>query len=122
MKELKDIFESKKTFLIGIELVNTRGIAQQENSSKIIEFAEELSRDDKVSWLSITDNAGGNPMLAPDYLGRKVRENGKNTIIHISCKDLNRNGLESIVFLEITLLKDTVDWLSLFLTSTPWAC
>jgi len=98
MNELKEIFESKKSFLIGVELVTTRGIAQQENGSRIIGFAEELSNDDKVSWLSITDNAGGNPMFAPDYLGKKIMENGKNTIIHISCKDFNRNGLESIAW------------------------
>jgi methylenetetrahydrofolate reductase (NADPH) len=48
-----------------------------------------------VDWVSITDNAGGNPMLAPSALGGPIRDAGRDVVIHLSCKDLNRNGLES---------------------------
>ncbi|MFH2094212.1 MAG: methylenetetrahydrofolate reductase C-terminal domain-containing protein [Bacteroidota bacterium] len=98
MKSLKEIFEGENGFLLGLELVTTRGIAQQENSRKVIKFAEDLSKDTRVNWLSITDNAGGNPMFAPDYLGKKIMDWGKNTIIHVACKDFNRNGLESLAW------------------------
>ncbi|MBU1719373.1 MAG: methylenetetrahydrofolate reductase, partial [Bacteroidetes bacterium] len=95
---LKDLFESKEKFLLGIELVTTRGIAQQKNSQGVISFADELAKDNTLNWISITDNAGGNPMFAPDYLGKRIMENGKHTIIHIACKDFNRNGLESMAW------------------------
>lgn len=95
---LKELFEKKEKFLLGIELVTTRGIADQKNSQTLINFADELSRDKELDWLSITDNAGGNPMFAPDFLGKKIKENGKEVIIHIACKDFNRNGLESLAW------------------------
>ncbi|MCK4287609.1 MAG: methylenetetrahydrofolate reductase C-terminal domain-containing protein, partial [Bacteroidales bacterium] len=81
-----------------VELVNTRGIIQQKNSLKVLTLAENLSNDDRIDWLSITDSAGGNPTISPDLLGGKIMGSGKNIIIHISCKDLNRNGLESLVW------------------------
>jgi len=97
MKEsLQHLFTSdEKPFLLGAELVTTRGIILQEDSRKISGFAEALCEDDRLDWISITDNAGGNPMLSPDHLGRKVLEAGKHPIIHITCKDRNRNALES---------------------------
>ena len=48
-----------------------------------------------IDWISITDNAGGNPQLAPLVLGRPILYAGKEVVIHLTCKDLNRNGLES---------------------------
>ncbi len=54
-----------------------------------------MSSDPDVDWVSITDNAGGNPQLAPHALGKPILYTGKEVVIHLSCKDLNRNGLES---------------------------
>ena len=34
-------------------------------------------------------------MLAPTALGRPILYAGKEVVIHLSCKDFNRNGLES---------------------------
>ena len=48
-----------------------------------------------VDWISVTDNAGGNPQLAPQALGKPILYAGKEVVIHLTCKDLNRNGLES---------------------------
>jgi methylenetetrahydrofolate reductase (NADPH) len=45
--------------------------------------------------LSITDNPGGHAMLAPDTLGTDLVSRGQEVIIHLSCKDWNRNALES---------------------------
>ncbi len=97
MKQLKQLFKEDK-FLIGVELVNSRGIMQQANSQKTLKLASGLSEDNRIDWLSITDSAGGNPTMSPDYLARQVKDKGKNTIIHLSCKDLNRNGLESLAW------------------------
>jgi len=52
-----------------------------------------------VDWVSITDNAGGNPHLAPIALGTPILFAGKEVIIHLTCKDLNRYGLESQLWL-----------------------
>jgi methylenetetrahydrofolate reductase (NADPH) len=58
-------------------------------------FATELVGCDKIDWVSITDNAGGNPQLSPMALGKPILYAGKEVLIHLSCKDFNRNGLES---------------------------
>jgi len=97
MKQLKQLFEENK-FLVGVELVNSRGIIQQTNSQKTLNLTNKLSEDSRIDWLSITDSAGGNPTMSPDFLAKQVKKNGKNTIIHLSCKDLNRNGLESLAW------------------------
>ena len=34
-------------------------------------------------------------MLPPDWLGRIIAEKSCQVVVHLTCKDLNRNGLES---------------------------
>jgi len=82
-------------FLYGMELVTTRGSMLDKSAIATRDFANELVACDQLDWVSITDNAGGNPMLAPVALAEPIRRAGKEVIIHLSCKDLNRNGLES---------------------------
>ena len=62
-------------------------------------FANQLVECHGVDWISITDNAGGNPQLAPQALGKPILYAGKEVVIHLTCKDLNRNGLESEAWL-----------------------
>ncbi|MBL7077163.1 MAG: methylenetetrahydrofolate reductase C-terminal domain-containing protein [Kiritimatiellae bacterium] len=84
------------TFHYGVELVSSRGMPKVGgDDSKLLQEAEELARNPHFSWISITDNPGGNPMLPADWLGHRITELGKEVVIHLSCKDLNRNGLES---------------------------
>src|SRR5437764_12613383 len=58
-------------------------------------LATDLVGCERVDWVSITDNAGGNPQLSPLALGKPLLYAGKEVLIHLSCKDMNRNGLES---------------------------
>lgn len=99
MQALRDILEDKTgKFAIGIELVSTRGTLNDVKAVKAREFSIELAGTDAVDWVSITDNAGGNPMLAPAALGKVLLEKNKEVAIHLSCKDFNRNGLESVAW------------------------
>jgi len=82
-------------FLIGAELVSIRGSMAEEIAVKARTFANELIDCDEIDWVSITDNAGGNPQLAPQALGKPILYAGKEVVIHLTCKDMNRNGLES---------------------------
>lgn len=82
-------------FYYGAELVTSRGFADAVSGSKLIETAKALAADGRIGWISVTDNPGGNPMLAGDWLGRQIRAAGCNTVVHLTCKDQNRNGLES---------------------------
>jgi methylenetetrahydrofolate reductase (NADH) len=95
MQTLREkLFETPR-FLIGTELVSVRGSMAEGNAIKARTFANELVASPDIDWISITDNAGGNPQLAPLALGRPILYAGKEVVIHLTCKDLNRNGLES---------------------------
>ncbi len=85
-------------FVCGVELVSARGTMSQAAGVKARNYARDLTDFQAVDWVSITDNAGGNPMLAPAGLGRPILFGGKEVVIHLTCKDANRYGLESIAW------------------------
>ncbi|MCF6334933.1 MAG: methylenetetrahydrofolate reductase, partial [Spirochaetales bacterium] len=99
MVPLRDRFKEADRFLIGAELVSTRSPLKPAGDNRISKFIDGLCGDKRVDWVSVTDNAGGNPMQAPLTLGKIIEERGKPAIIHISCKDYNRNGLESLAWM-----------------------
>jgi methylenetetrahydrofolate reductase (NADPH) len=82
-------------FVHVVELVSTRGSIAEANPARIVTDATELAQHRTAHALSITDSAGGHPSLLPEALGARLRDMGQDVIIHLSCKDLNRNGLES---------------------------
>ena len=82
-------------FFRGVELVSTRGTMGEADAVKTRRLADEVVACDRIDWLSITDNAGGNPMMSPTTLGKPILYAGQEVLIHLSCKDLNRNSLES---------------------------
>jgi methylenetetrahydrofolate reductase (NADPH) len=92
---LKEILAETDRFPVGVELVSTRGTMSQKQTLKARAFAEDLTHSPRVDWVSITDNAGGNPQLAPIALGMPILFAGKEVVIHVTCKDLNRYALES---------------------------
>jgi methylenetetrahydrofolate reductase (NADPH) len=94
----ENLFQSSR-FLVGTELVSVRGGMGERSAVKARDFANDLVRFPGVDWISITDNAGGNPQLAPTALGKPILYAGKEVVIHLTCKDLNRNGLESEAWL-----------------------
>lgn len=82
-------------FIYGAELVTTHGMPEPDQPSKLVELGEALASDSRIAWMSITDNPGGNPMIPADWLGNVLKPSGKELVIHLTCKDLNRSGLES---------------------------
>src|SRR5215469_3220580 len=99
MQTLQEKLFQSSRFLIGTELVSVRGSMAEQNAIRARAFANELVASPDIDWISITDNAGGNPQLAPLALGRPIFYAGKEVVIHLTCKDLNRNGLESEAWL-----------------------
>ncbi len=92
-KALKDLIAGNE-FIHGLEAVTTRGLLHAEGD-KVHRFATEVMETDLFDFISITDNPGGNPHLAPDTIGSTLLHKGYNVNIHITCKDRNRNSLES---------------------------
>ena len=95
MTPLREQLARPGAFVVAAEVVTSRGLITASSSRKVMELARELAADERVDVLSITDNPGGHAMLAPDTLGTDLVSRGQEVIIHLSCKDWNRNALES---------------------------
>lgn len=98
-QNLRDILDDRTHFSLGVELVSTRGGMSGRQAAKARRFANDLTHHQAVDWVSITDNAGGNPRMSPIALGTTILYAGKEVLIHLTCKDLNRHGLESQLWL-----------------------
>ena len=95
MKEipsLESLLTSGK-FSYGVELITTRGRLEG-NDDRRLRLGGEYCASPLVSWISITDNPGGYPMIPAESLAR-VFSGKKTTLIHLSCRDRNRASLES---------------------------
>jgi methylenetetrahydrofolate reductase (NADPH) len=84
-------------FTLTLELVPSRA-GRGTAHDRALAFAREAAADGRLQAVSITENAGGHPALAPEVLGLEILELGLDVIIHLSCKDKNRNQIESGLF------------------------
>jgi methylenetetrahydrofolate reductase (NADPH) len=84
-----------RSFVVAAELVTSRGLITATGGRELQAVARELAADPRIDVLSITDNPGGHAMLAPDTLGTDLVGRGQEVVIHLACKDWNRNALES---------------------------
>jgi methylenetetrahydrofolate reductase (NADPH) len=98
MRFLQEILADRVHFARGMELVTTRGTMEEATVAATRALASDVAAADGIDWVSITDNAGGNPQLSALALGKPLLYAGKEVLIHLSCKDLNRNGLESVAW------------------------
>ena len=92
---LRELLAQEGRLVVAAELVTSRGLLTAESGRELLALARDLSDDPRVDVLSITDNPGGHAMLAPDALGTDLISRGQEVIIHLACKDWNRNALES---------------------------
>ena len=81
-------------FVITLELVP--GASYQGLALDTVEtIAKDAMDDGRVSAVTITDNPGGNPSLSPDVIGKEIVDRGVDVIVHFTCRDANRGGIES---------------------------
>ena len=64
----------------------------------MLRTAEQAARGGLVNAVSLTDNPGGHPTLFPDVIGLEICRLGIDPIVHFTCKDKNRNQIESILY------------------------
>ncbi len=94
-QNLRSLLTETTTFVRIAELVPGRGPLVETDAAKVAALANDLAGSGIAHALSITDNAGGAPKVAPEALGMLLQERKQQAIIHLSCKDANRCGLES---------------------------
>jgi len=93
----RQILLGKQEFIYTFELVPGRG-SRGRTQDEIIKIAEKVARSRLVHALSITDNPGGHPALSPNMLGLEISRLDIDPLIHFTCKDKNRNQIESILY------------------------
>ncbi len=81
-------------FVITLELVPGRESTGR-STEQVRRIAAEAFDDGRISAVSITDNPGGNPALSPDAIGHDIFKLGMDVIVHFTCRDMNRVGMES---------------------------
>ncbi|HIO07603.1 TPA: methylenetetrahydrofolate reductase, partial [Candidatus Poribacteria bacterium] len=91
----RSLLQETSIFVTCVELVNSRGVIAEREGTRMLKLARELSQNPQIHALCITSNAGGNAMLSGDTLGTDLISRGQEVVIHLSCKDWNRNGLQS---------------------------
>ncbi len=84
-------------FTLTFELVPSRG-GHSKGQSRLMDLARAAAADGRLQAVSITENAGGHPALCPEVLGQEIQALGLEVINHFSCKDKNRNQMESLLF------------------------
>ncbi|SVD43496.1 uncharacterized protein METZ01_LOCUS396350, partial [marine metagenome] len=85
------MLENSDRFLTTVEIETSRGILMDEDSRKTMNSAQSLAEFDRVDFVSLTDNPGGNPHIRPEVLGQELLSHGREVMINLSCKDYNRN-------------------------------
>jgi len=88
---------NKDVFSVTWELVPGRG-AHEEAQENAIRSAEQAARDGRIHALTLTDNPGGKPAMSAAYLGLEIMKLGIEPLVHFTCKDKNRNQIESELY------------------------
>lgn len=93
----KESVLDKNVMSVTWELVPGRG-AKEKSQEAAIAAAQAAAKGGKVHALTITDNPGGNPAMMADYLGKEIFDLGIEPLVHFTCKDKNRNQMESQLY------------------------
>ncbi len=82
---------SSKRFLKFVELRSPKGV----DLEGLLDVGGRLR--ERVDAVIVTDNAGSVMTACPTALGRRLVEQGHEVILHVSCRDRNRMGLQSLL-------------------------
>lgn len=94
-ERLRQLLAESNRFLIAAEIETTRGMIMEARSAETLGISRRLAETAIVDLLCITDNPGGQPHIRPEVLGYELLARGQEVVINLSCKDYNRNGIES---------------------------
>ena len=92
----REAFESG-SFVVSVEAVPGRG-AVEPAQIKTLEEAVEIWNTGLVDAISITDSPSGTPALLADSFATDLLSHGVVPLVHMTCKDRNRNQIESQLY------------------------
>jgi len=92
---LQRLLEHSDRFLFAVETETTRSLSTDRRAVETTAVARELADSDQIDLICISDNPFGSPHNSPEVLGRDLLARGQEVVVNFSCKDHNRNGIES---------------------------
>ncbi|MDD3269696.1 MAG: methylenetetrahydrofolate reductase C-terminal domain-containing protein, partial [Syntrophomonadaceae bacterium] len=95
--KFKESLLDKNTFSVTWELVPGRGAHEKLQENAVV-LANQAAQDDRIHALTFTDNPGGKPALSATYFGMEILKLGMEPLVHFTCKDKNRNQIESELY------------------------
>jgi len=93
----KEALLSPSVFPVTWELVPGRG-AKESTQEKTLSLAKQAAESGKICALTLTDNPGGTPAMSADFIGGEIVKLGIEPLVHFTCKDRNRNQIESQLY------------------------
>ena len=93
----KEALLSPSVFPVTWELVPGRG-AKESAQEKTLSLAKQAAESGKICALTLTDNPGGTPAMSADFIGGEIVKLGIEPLVHFTCKDRNRNQIESQLY------------------------
>lgn len=97
INKFKESLMNKNIFSVTWELVPGRGAREKAQDNALL-AAEQAAQDGRIHALTITDNPGGKPALSSIFLGMEILKLGIEPLVHFTCKDKNRNQIESELY------------------------
>jgi methylenetetrahydrofolate reductase (NADPH) len=93
----KEALLNPNMFPVTWELVPGRG-ARETAQDKALALARQAFDGGKVCALTLTDNPGGTPAMSADFMSGEIVKLGIEPLVHFTCKDKNRNQIESQLY------------------------
>jgi methylenetetrahydrofolate reductase (NADPH) len=93
----KEALLNPSVFPVTWELVPGRG-AREAAQEKALAYAKQAAGGEKIQALTVTDNPGGTPAMSADFMGGEILKLGIEPLVHFTCKDKNRNQIESQLY------------------------
>ncbi|MRR16436.1 MAG: methylenetetrahydrofolate reductase [Deltaproteobacteria bacterium] len=93
----KEALLDPAVFPVTWELVPGRG-AKESTQDRALAQAAQAAAGGKVQALTLTDNPGGTPAMSADFMGVEILQLGIEPLVHFTCKDKNRNQIESQLY------------------------
>ncbi|KAF0158829.1 MAG: methylenetetrahydrofolate reductase (NADPH) [Syntrophaceae bacterium] len=93
----KEALLNPNIFPVTWELVPGRG-AKEATQDKAMALAGQAASGGNIHALTLTDNPGGTPAMSADSMGGEIMKLGIEPLVHLTCKDKNRNAIESQLY------------------------
>ncbi|MDI9570318.1 MAG: methylenetetrahydrofolate reductase C-terminal domain-containing protein [Pseudomonadota bacterium] len=93
----REALSNPAVFPVSWEVVPGRG-AREAAQERVVRLAGQAASGGMIHALTLTDNPGGTPAMSADFMGAEILALGIEPVVHFTCKDKNRNAIESQLY------------------------